>query len=49
VALSVGTIENRSNAEITKDVIFVKCQDFAKMLCFSQNAAILPFYKKFLQ
>jgi len=37
----VGTVENHGNTEITQAMIFVKCCDFAKMLC------LLRFYKNF--
>jgi len=30
----LGTVDNHGNTEITETVIFVKCHDFAKMLCF---------------
>jgi len=32
--LSLGTVDNHGNMEITETVIFVNCRDFAKMLCF---------------
>jgi len=30
----MGTVGNHENTKITETVIFGKCRDFAKMLCF---------------
>jgi len=47
-AISVGTVDNHGNTEITETVIFVKCRDFAKMPCFCQSAVVLRFHKNIL-
>jgi len=44
--LSLFTVGNHANTEITQTVIFVK-RDFAKTPCFSKNTVILRFYKNF--
>ena len=50
-SLSLGTVDNHGNLEITETMIFGKCcecRDFAKMLCFCQNAVVLRFRKNIL-
>jgi len=45
--LSLGTVENHGNTEITETVILVKGRDFAKMPCFAVFFAEMPWFYAF--
>jgi len=43
----LGTVDNHGNTEITETVIFFKCRDFAKMLCFLPKCRSFTFSQEY--